>query len=698
MAQVAQNLSPYIGTRQVAGQPQVEYYNAQNQQAFSDPNALASYVNTLNPNAGATDQNVFSLVEKGFDVANQAPPTGQQAGAEAAQLVGQRPSTVDPNVTEYFNKQTGQGFANPQDLSAFVNQQGGQTNANNVFTELQKGFQNAVASGQQAPQSAGAAKSAISSLTPAPNTPKQLTPLAPIEQQLAQDPGYQQLLADRAEFASAANQQSSLLDFYNKSVKEAGIPALNEQLINYKNIIEGTEDDIRNEVRAANGFATESQVLALAGARNKSLIKNYNKLIDQKNAAMENINNMVTLSAQDRQFAMQAISQKLQIDQQLMEYRDKFVQNAKEGYQNIINAVGYNGLYNMLANDPAGLSLAEKNLGLQPGGLQNLTQIIQSQTNLEAIKAAGFDNRFANRGGEIIDAKTGYAFTDPQDFQARTGISLQQAEKQKLISTLGDSLEVQSAKLGIEAKRFDLENAKTNAPLDIALKQAQIANINSEISNRGRVAAAAGPLGLSNQQIDNISPLVTQFQNSPIVQNYNTIGEGYQFVKSLSDSTTNPADDQALIYALAKALDPASVVREGEYATAQKYAQSLVQSYGKSVEQALSGTGFLSTDARKNIKSTIESRFNASQKSYDNLFKETERRVNLIGNTDKGGQLLNNYGGAFGRSGGGSNTDFVGPPLPAGYNATGSGITVKPTTQVGQSFLGKIGNWLWGDK
>lgn len=209
------------------------------------------------------------------------------------------------------------------------------------------------------------------------------------------------------------------------------------------------------------------------------------------------------------------------------------------------------------------------------------------------------------------------------------------------------------------------------------------------VSAGGGGGGSTGVLGLTNQQIDNISPLVTQFQNSPIVSNYNTIGEGYSFVKSLSNKTTNPADDQALIYSLAKALDPGSVVREGEYATVQKYAQSMVQSYGKSVTQALSGTGFLSEDARKNIKSTIESRFKSAETSYNNLYKETERRVNLIGNTNMGSQLLNNYGGAFAPQ---STTPsgFVGPVVEAQPEE----IVTTPETK---GWWGKTTNWLWGD-
>lgn len=166
-------------------------------------------------------------------------------------------------------------------------------------------------------------------------------------------------------------------------------------------------------------------------------------------------------------------------------------------------------------------------------------------------------------------------------------------------------------------------------------------------SKGGSGGGSGGPLGLTNQQIDNISPLITQFQNSPTVKNYNVLGETLNFVNGLDPSTNNPTDDQALIYAIAKALDPDSVVREGEYATVQKYSQSWAQAYGKTVEQAFMGTGFLSETARNNIKATLQSRFKATETSYNNLYDETKRRVNLIGNTDKGAQLLNNYGNAF---------------------------------------------------
>lgn len=249
----------------------------------------------------------------------------------------------------------------------------------------QQAFQNIQSAGVPPPQSAGQAKQiagqAINQATPPPQPNYQN-----IDFQLSQDPGFQQLLFDRQQYNSTANQSSSLLDFYNKALENADIPGLNTQLLNYKRVIDGTEDDIRKEVQAVGGFATESQVMALAGARNKQLIKNYNNLLDEKQMAMESINNMTNLAGQDRQFAQQSALQRLNIDSQLIEYRDKFVNNAKEAYKNVITNIGYAGLYNSLKNDPGALSLAERTLGLAPGQLQGLASYVKPLTLKEQLE------------------------------------------------------------------------------------------------------------------------------------------------------------------------------------------------------------------------------------------------------------------------------------------------------------------------
>lgn len=149
--------------------------------------------------------------------------------------------------------------------------------------------------------------------------------------------------------------------------------------------------------------------------------------------------------------------------------------------------------------------------------------------------------------------------------------------------------------------------------------------------------------GLSSGTATAVRSKVGKFSSEPIVQNFATIQEGYNFAQSIDTKTTNPADDQALIYSLAKALDPGSVVREGEYATAQKYAQSWVAAFGKGVEQALLGNGFLSETARNNIKTTIGQKYKSSQVSYDNVFTQYEKNINSLTGRNDGKAFLVDY-------------------------------------------------------
>jgi hypothetical protein len=127
-------------------------------------------------------------------------------------------------------------------------------------------------------------------------------------------------------------------------------------------------------------------------------------------------------------------------------------------------------------------------------------------------------------------------------------------------------------------------------------QQKDLIDYRAKIETESQAQGVDAPLynGLSSKTATAVRSQVAAFKTEATVQNFNQVQEGYNFVKNLPTTTTNPADDQALIYSLAKVLDPGSVVREGEYATAQKYAQSWINAYGKGVSQALAGTGFLS--------------------------------------------------------------------------------------------------------
>ena len=177
---------------------------------------------------------------------------------------------------------------------------------------------------------------------------------------------------------------------------------------------------------------------------------------------------------------------------------------------------------------------------------------------------------------------------------------------------------------------------------ELNLTRAQKAKVDRESAGGG---ASGEQLysGLSSSTSTAVRSKVTKFSSEPIVQNFATIQEGHNFAQSISDNTTNPADDQALIYSLAKALDPGSVVREGEYATAQKYSQSWIDAYGKGVTQAIAGTGFLSVSARKNIKKVIAQKYDASKRSYDNTHSSYTKNINSLTGRDDGSAFLVDY-------------------------------------------------------
>lgn len=372
---------------------------------------------------------------------NATPYTSSSFYKPETPVAGYDPSTIFNDKNEPLSKD--------QYLA-----QGGKPDFSNVQTvsALKMGFNKAVQSGQPAPQTPGEASSVIKSLTPT-----QAQDTSGIETQLAADPGYQQLLKDYQEYSKTSNQSQTLVDQYKQLTKDSGLDQINTDLLNMKKVIDGTEDDIRNEVKAANGFATDSQVLGLASARNKTLIKNYNALVDQATNIKSQISTMVTLASQDRDFALNSITQKLKIDEEINNYRQKFVDNAKEAYNNVIKTIGYTGLYQSLKDDPNSLALAERTLGFSSGQLQTLG-------NLETLKDYQITTPYiVTAKGEVQNTQTGEAYVSPQDFQARTGMSLDQASKKGLLKPLGQSLTQQKEALDLSLKQSQItqNNAQT---------------------------------------------------------------------------------------------------------------------------------------------------------------------------------------------------------------------------------------------
>ena len=161
---------------------------------------------------------------------------------------------------------------------------------------------------------------------------------------------------------------------------------MNTELMNMKNVIEGTEDDIRTEITKAGGFGTESQVMALTNARNKTLIKNYNNLLQTKQQAEQYVSTLMGLEQADRQAASDKLDKQLNLTFQLADYQQKMQTNAQNVLNNIVNQVGYTGLAQMTQGNPYYTSLVENTLGLGVGGLNQLATYKKPLTAEEELE------------------------------------------------------------------------------------------------------------------------------------------------------------------------------------------------------------------------------------------------------------------------------------------------------------------------
>jgi hypothetical protein len=164
--------------------------------------------------------------------------------------------------------------------------------------------------------------------------------------------------------------------------------------------------------------------------------------------------------------------------------------------------------------------------------------------------------------------------------------------------------------------------------------------------DRPRITVNTGN-GLPPNVQRRLDAAIKGFDAQPIVKTIQKQAEAASLAESFDPNTKNPADDQALIYAFAKAMDPDSVVREGEYATIQKYSQSWAQTFGFDMARIFSNTAFLTPEARANMKATILAKYKVGRAQYDNVRNEYGRRIDRITGKTGGLEELTDYGAAF---------------------------------------------------
>lgn len=152
-------------------------------------------------------------------------------------------------------------------------------------------------------------------------------------------------------------------------------------------------------------------------------------------------------------------------------------------------------------------------------------------------------------------------------------------------------------------------------------------------------ASGKWSVGLGDTEYKRVNAIADDLAGDQVTKSFKKTQEAYNFAKNVSkgDSAT---DNQALIYAFAKAMDPDSVVREGEYATVQKYSQTWGDQLGMNINRILNGQEFISGKAKENMVNTIKSKYEASKSSYESLRNNKIKQINDIAQKDVGSKVI----------------------------------------------------------
>lgn len=413
--------------------------------SISSSNPAASAPQYVNPTTGTISKNLqnfnagiangVSGTPTGIDE-NTAQPSGEIGTGTPAPYSGV--SLVDAlnQAGQPSDFASRKALATSQGISNYT---GTAEQNTSLLNQYKQGLALANQSGVVSPSGQGAGASGVTQFMNA-STPEGQYDMSNVNTVLETEPIYAEILDSFAELMSPEKQTQSLVEQYQSLVKTSGLEGINAQLINTQKIIENTESDIRSEITAVSGFSTNSQILAMSSARNKVLIQNYNGLLATRDSIQEQIQTTLQLSQEDRKMANDRIAQQLDLGFKIMDYRDKFVRNSQENYNNIVAQVGYDGLLTATNNDPYYISLVERSLNLAPGGLSQLAQ----QATLKQQSEARLAERESRLSGGVSSGSSGggITITDGNIEEQIANLKLSTAQKSDLvdIQTLGTQI------------------------------------------------------------------------------------------------------------------------------------------------------------------------------------------------------------------------------------------------------------------
>lgn len=265
-------------------------------------------------------------------------------------------------------------------------------------------------SGVPPPQNAGALAAGSSQFLGSTNSAPTLP--ASIENFLnPESPAVTDSTKSLLEFLNPKAERQQLSDHIKQlSTDRAELAGLKTDLMDTKRVMAGTEQDLRDEITKAGGFASNSQVQALAIARNKSLIQKAQLLVDQIQSQTDLVNSDVSLVGDEKQMAAQQFTQRMS----LMNYQQENTKNAysalKDSYKTVMEA-NPGGLYNSLLADPVQAQRFQAITGLAPDALRGMADVKTLETQYKQAQVNNLNSEIAarnvtNQGDPAVSEQT----------------------------------------------------------------------------------------------------------------------------------------------------------------------------------------------------------------------------------------------------------------------------------------------------
>lgn len=185
----------------------------------------------------------------------------------------------------------------------------------------------------------------------------------------------------------------------------------------------------------------------------------------------------------------------------------------------------------------------------------------RSDAALQFKMQNGINTPFFNAGGVIYDANSIDPVPSEEFFQEKYGMTLQEAEARGLVATLDPAKQEEKALVMDLIAKFPDARIKLSDTLDQA--QAKLAG-----SALYRKTLSSGS-GSGSENFGYTLSLRKEFDQQS--RNFITVRDSYSRLLAAREQNS-AAGDIAMIFSYMKLLDPTSVVREGEQATAQNAA------------------------------------------------------------------------------------------------------------------------------